>query len=327
MKSFLTILLISFAINANAQKIRFTNSTNQWTTLSIDGDGCSSQNSFSYSNDTIVSGITYKTMLGSGTPYFGYHDECYCGTYISNFQSAILIREDTTTGIVYYFNQTDSAEHILYNYNLNVGDSISYSIYTEIYTDTVASIDSVLYNGVYYKIFNFQNKALGSDRSYTVLEGIGCTNDPMFPSYFGGCFEYGESLVCFYENGVRPGITAPINSCSQYGSSCFYGSGFNNITGCGMFLSTDNIDKTTPNIIISPNPAFDYIDITTSGQFDENTTISVYDIDGSCILKTNADVQKDKVEVNTSYWSDGLYMVIVQNNTGIIKKEKIVVMK
>jgi len=323
MKSFLTILFISSAISANAQKIRFTNSTNQWTTLSINGDGCSFQNSFSYYTDTVVYGITYKSMNSIWSVYSGYHSSCYCGLADVGTQLNYLIREDTIAGMVYYFNPTDSAEHILYNYNLNVGDSISYSIYPEIYTDTVASIDSVLYNGVYYKIFNFQNKALGSDRSYTVLEGVGCTNDPVFPSYFGGCFEYGESLICFYENGVRPAILAPINSCSGYGSACYDQTGFNNVTGCDVFLATTNIKKTTPNITISPNPAYDHID----GQFGDNTNISVYDISGQCILRIKAAVQKNTLELNTSNWIDGLYMVIVQNNTGIIKNEKVVVMK
>jgi len=327
MKSFLTILFISLAISANAQKIRFTNSTNQWTTLSINGDGCSFQNSFSYYTDTVVYGITYKSMHSMWSVYSGYHSSCYCGLADVGTQLNYLIREDTIAGMVYYFNPTDSAEYILYNYNLNVGDSISYSVYPAIYTDTVTSIDSVLYNGSYYKILNFQNKTLGSDRSYTVLEGVGCTNDPVFPSYFGGCFEYGESLICFYENGLRPGITAPINSCSKYGTSCFYDSTFNNITGCDMFLSTNNIKKPTPDITISPNPSFDHIYITTDEQFDDNTTISVYDINGSCILKTKPSGQKSKVEINTTYWSEGLYMLIVQNNTGIIKNEKVVVMK
>ncbi len=332
MKPILTVLLLFITLSAGAQKIRFSDSTNQWTTLSVNGDGCYFQTSFRYGADTIIHGITYRKLFGNGSQYFGYHDVCYCGLPEFGSQYYYGIREDTIAGLVYYIVSSpgvpDTLEHLLYNYNLNVGDSINYAFGGGSHTDTVVSMDSTPINGIYHKIFNFQNKVLGFHLSYTVLEGVGCTNSPIFPTFFGGCFEYSESLVCFYENGMLPAAHAPINSCAANSPSCtpyFDGNIFDNIMNCGSFLSVKTINKQT-TFAIDPNPATDHIDIISDRPFAPNTSISVYDMTGRCILRTPAE-QQNSVSINTGAWADGLYMVIIQDNNGILKKEKIVVIK
>ena len=331
MKPILIILLFSIALNASAQKIRFTETTNQWMTTSVNGDGCYFSTYFSYGTDTIIHGITYRKLFGNGSQYSGYHDMCYCGTYEFAAQYYYGIREDTIAGMVYYIGLStggaDTQEHLLYNYNFNVGDSITYTFGGGSHTDTVVSIDSTLINGVYHKIFNFQNKVLGFQLSYTVLEGVGCTNSPVFPTFFGGCFEYGESLVCFYENGILPAAHAPINSCGSCTPNCppyFNGTIFDNILNCGSMLSVKTINEQTPSITITPTPATDHIDITSDHPFPSNTFITVYDMSGKSVFRTSAE-QQNTMTINTSECIEGLYMIIIQDNSGIIKKEKVVI--
>ncbi len=330
MKHIPTILLLVFAINTNAQKIRFTDSTNHWTTLSLrGGDLCSFQNTFSYGADTTVSGISYRYMRESSSLFIP--GSCmgsgFCmGGGADSFN--YLVREDTTSGIVYYINPFDTLEHLLFNYNLNVGDSITYLFPSNSFTDSVASIDSTLINGIYHKIFNMQNKGNPTGRNYTILEGIGCTNSPTFPAWFPGCFEYTESLVCFSEHGTYPTASAPINSCAAYSSypcSYLFIPSFHNIAGCVGALATSNAKKQTPFLTITPNPATDHIDITSEHPFAQNTFVTVYDMSGRSVFRTQAE-QKSSVTINTSEWRiDGLYMIIIQDNSGIIKKEKMVV--
>src|ERR1035437_1492907 len=218
MKTFISILLLLLPFSSIAQKIRFSDNRNQGTTLGFASDTQPFQNVFIFGTDTLAYGMIYKPIHNLQHPYFcGWFTGCSGGGGpLLNF----LIREDTIAHIVYCRNvsayTTDTLEHILYNYNFNIGDSINYKGFI----DTVASIDSTLINGIYHKIFNFQNKAHG--RSYTVLEGVGCTNNPVFPASFGACFEYGESLFCFSQNGVRPAIHAPINSRARFATGCCY---------------------------------------------------------------------------------------------------------
>jgi len=319
MKQLLFMLLFVFSISSSAQKIRFTNNTNQWNTLSIDGNACSNLNSFQYGADTIVRGITYKSMYSTWSNYFGYHYSCtYCGYSDGGDEINCLVREDTVTGIVYYLKPTDTSEHILYNYNLQVGDSISYGLIT----DTVASIDSTLSNGVYYRIWNLQNKAPGLFRSYTVLEGVGCTNDPVFPAWFGECFEFGESLTCFYEHDSFPVITAPINSCSHYENRfgcCTINTGvFNNAAGCssgsgtiggGSSISVSNIKQEIPYLAIFPNPAITQLTITAP---DEMTSIVITNLLGQTVY--NGECHSQKAEVDIADLVNGMYFVRVNGS-------------
>ena len=200
----------------------------------------------------------------------------------------------------------------------------SYGTPIDTMTDTVVSIDSTIINGVYHKIFNMQNIAYGSARSYTVLEGVGCTNNPVFPVYFTTCFEYGESLFCFSQHDMQPEIHAPINSCAVFATSCgppLYS--FDN-SGCAGVLSIGATSKQMQNIAVSPNPATDHINITSDRPFVPNTFITVYDMSGRSVFRTLAE-QQNSLTINTSEWIDGLYMIIIQDNSGIIKKEKMVV--
>lgn len=334
MKNLISTLLVAIMLHhtATAQKLRFTESTNQWTTLSLrGGDLCSFQNFFTYGADTTVSGSIYHSMTETSSLFLA--GSCMgTGGCMGGFVTPnnYLVREDTSAGIVYYLNPVDSAEHILFNYNMQVGDSITYILTTGSFVDAVDSIDSTLINGVYHKIFNMHNRVLGTQRSYTILEGVGCTNSPMFPAWFPSCFEYSESLVCFSGHGSYPAADAPINSCAKYGSyPCgnYYVPSFHNTAGCVGTLNANNEKSHTRSIIVAPNPATDHLNITSATAFDNNTTISAYDVTGRCVSKTKAESGKNELNINTAEWSAGVYMIIVQNKEGIVKREKVVVVK
>ena len=323
MKKLLSLSLLLLSLHTFAQKIRFTNSTNQWTTLSFTADAHPMEHVYHYTTDSVIGGVVYKN-IALDRFYYSCPGSGPCTTSSDGGKGG-LVREDTLTGFVYYF---DTSEHLLYNYNMHVGDSISYrSIFSPVfYTDTVASIDSTLINGVYHKIFNMVGK--NGPRSYTVLEGVGCTNAPLFPVYLFACFEYGESLVCFSHNGVHPAARAPINSCAPFATMCCpysYFPDFNNSIGCATLLSTAQTITTVTTYSISPNPAFAELSITAHQPFTENTTISVYDFTGRIVYQSKAEASRESISIATTYWSSGICLVTIQNQNGIVHKDKIVV--
>ncbi len=198
------------------------------------------------------------------------------------------IREDTSAGIVFYrAPMSDTLEHILYNYNLNVGDTIKINVVNmadTFITDSVESVDSILIDGVFHKRWGMQSKYnTYQARGYTIVEGIGSTDNPMWPGFFQGCFEYFERLKCFSQDGYNPPFTAPY-------SSCHIGEALDSINNTGdcISLSTRYFDKNPP-LSINPNPATDHIAITGDQAFAANIFISAYDMTGRLVMRAPAE--------------------------------------
>jgi hypothetical protein len=230
------------------------------------------------------------------------------------YGNGVLVREDTTAGMVYYRYPAfgDTAERILYNYNLNIGDTLQYSASI---ADSVIAIDSVLMNGVYHKTFDFTSKAGRGSRTYTVIEGIGTSNHPVYPMFIGSCFEFTESLLCFRQNGFPPSVTIKRNGC---------------FSGGGSFMNCSTIDVKSPgntshSMVISPNPATSQLSIAAAASLNAGHTISVYDAVGRCIYKGNSEPNKAAIMLNTSEWADGLYMVVVRDNSGASEKGMVMI--
>lgn len=99
---------------------------------------------------------------------------------------------------------------------------------------------------------------------------------------------------------------------------------------CGtyVFPGTNGVE-TIPNkqaITIAPNPASDHISISMDSQPGADVHVSVYDATGKKLYQSQSENQNDKV-INTSSWNSGLYLIIVQCGTNIIKKEKVIISK
>ena len=314
MKPILSFLFISLALHVTAQKIRFTDHRNQWHTTGLFADCAYFATSYYYGADTVFHGMTYKPILTSR----------YLGAFCSMSDGppyGFYVREDTDANMVYFtlrdgFSDTD--EHILYNYNLNAGDTITYWQYGSPQLDSVTSIDSVFISGVSHKVFYIQTTSLPTPFVYTIVEGIGSAEDPLAPAWTSTCFEYFEALVCFAQDATYPLVNVPVETCEPG----YPVDTFRNGAGC-LSLNIHNSKPPEPPTIV-PNPANDQINVTSDQPFAPNTFISVYDMTGRSILHIRAERQ-NTVTVNTSEWADGLYMVIIPDNNGILKKEKIVV--
>jgi hypothetical protein len=300
MRIIATILVMSLCARVSAQRLRFTDQGNQWVTIGSYGIvGTTTLRTMNYGADTTLYGTTYKRISNA---------------------DLFFVREDTIANKVYYrsFNSLDTSENILYDFNLKIGDTIRplgarYGV-----LDSVYNVDSVWINLRKYKIFSMTPSKKTGGIPYTVIEGIGCTNGPTFPVSNNGCVEFQQSLVCFSRSGYYPAVNAAINYCGRYP----YRSNFVNSVGCA--LGTYNISKEEATFTILPNPANDYIEITSTGKLEPNTFFSVYDAGGRCVTHTMG-ISQNTTTINTSLLNDGLFMVIIQNNNGIIKKEKVIV--
>jgi hypothetical protein len=125
-------------------------------------------------NDTIINTWTYKKITG------------YTGLW--NMQ-LIGIRQDITNKKVFGIDGNTLQEVLLYDFDLNVGDTIRFRPLVQCDSiSIVTSIDSVWVGSSYRKRYNL-------NLNVSLIEGIGSTSGLVESN----CFE-GANLLCYYTN-------------------------------------------------------------------------------------------------------------------------------
>ena len=96
------------------------------------------------------------------------------------------IRQDTLNKKIYVVLTDSTTEHILYDFSLQVGDTISSVLHTltagclGFNTETIYLIDTIQVNGNDHRVFHYQGSCVGTDGSY--IEGIGSEFGLLFPN-------------------------------------------------------------------------------------------------------------------------------------------------
>lgn len=187
----LSILFVVFSFRGSAQKIKFTDSTNKWIIYVtwLNGTYLGGMEFREYTNDSLVTldSLVYRQFYPSG-----------------------LIREDTIARKVYYRSNASDEEKVLYDYNLNIGDTFRMKKSpTASFLHIVVHIDSTLIRNVWHKIWYL--KAGNSQlQSYAVVEGIGCMWDVKFPLWPYIFFEHTAHVICFQTNNDYPAMNPPV---------------------------------------------------------------------------------------------------------------------
>ena len=191
-----------------------------------------------------------------------------------------LLREDTIARKVYYLPIDSTNERLLYDFNLNVGDTLKpYTAYSCLTPIIVTQIDSVLIGGNFRKQWTVNSgNCLWDGR---IIEGIG--------SLFG--------LLEPYSNFERWGFVDcySVNSVTMFSQS----------PDCPVLIT--NIDKQikVDNVTISPNPAKNSITISqTEPTFNK---YEIYSLNGKLVAENKITSILQKVDL-TNY-AEGMYIV------------------
>ncbi len=239
MKQLLLLFTVLASLSANAQKIRFTDTTNQWTLLSLTADLTSGTIDVRFGKDTMLAGYSYRTL------------------------NSIAIREDTADHRLYFrgiYFPADTAEHVLFDYNLQVNDTFTLAVGNRYSKHIVHSIDSVQIGNNHYKTWDMRatrsNPPSGyGAKDYIFIEGLGTNYGPAFSTYpfiFEGC----EQLRCFSNQGVVskciPHVSLPCSSWYIRGPQPV--SWFDNEASCSFTLAVANVAGKTSVPVLYPNP-------------------------------------------------------------------------
>lgn len=213
--------------------------------------------------DTIIGSYTYKRF--------------YVGNYFKGG-----IRENNQT--IYYYNADSIMEYVIYDFNLQSGDTVI-PPYTEGFAlDTVAVwwIDSMLLNdNNYHKAFHMGCAAIN-------IEGVGSIMGPLTPGY--GCsVSGGLRLNCF---------TNDTNLVYTIGAW----------TGC--ITGMENKSSEINSVKIFPNPTFDFIKVEKHYSVEKNACYKIRGNTGKIILES----KNIPNEINIKNLAKGIYFITFENN-------------
>lgn len=290
---YLIALSLTIIITGVQSQNMIVNESGLWSTLEIHclpwGNSYSTY-FIKFSGDTVVDDLTYKKVL-----------KCTEETQ-SEWSTYGLIREDNENRV--FLRPVGYIEGLVYDFGVSIGDSVV-ALNVFINPDTlhfvVTQIDSVLLLDGYRKrvsLFEYNNI-----KEEVWIEGVGSLfgilnscND----SYGGLCGSY-EGL-CYEEDGTL------VYRLEEYNE-------------CYVSITTNVEDRESPKLIISPNPAKSFVNLT----FDEagHKEIEIYNLQGVKLISAKG--TGNQFSVNLEQLKKDIYIFKVRSNDIIYPSYKLIV--
>ncbi len=206
------------------------------------------------------------------------------------------IREDNN---VIFFRE-DSVDHILYDFNVNIGDTIQWwgldtNPSSPMYF-IVSTVDSITIKNEPRKRIGFDlapNDSLVIEIAY-VIEGVG-SDRGLLPHY--GYFESGGGLDCYMEKDTFLFSRYTFSDCTT--------------------MSTKKI-FTQKEINIAPNPSNYQIEISIEDYL-TNGRIEVYDLNGKRVIQER--FEGNRQVLNITELESGLYILLIKTENGIYRNK------
>lgn len=287
--------------------------------------------SFIYSTqgDTVISGNTYKILIESD--YLGSSQTCTYG----------YIREDTSARKIFFIDNIFTPEELLYDFSMQVGDSINLSFYQGfgIYTSGIFTLDSITTINIpagMRNLYHLYNHSQPFSPPLQWIEGVGHPGHIIYTkscNSWGGFFSFScfdqvdrnfcQMLTCFEHTGTKVYFdscahqNAINNFCVYYADSCNYW----NI--CGSVV--ENLAITS--FYVSPNPATDASILTIKLSRNTEATIFLKDGEGRTILptkKTKLAAGENKIPLSLKNLSPGIYFIELNTSEKSFYKKLVV---
>jgi hypothetical protein len=253
--------------------------------------GTSDENySIIISGDTIISGKTYQILT---IPFAQSFTSGECDHIMVGYKGAI--RHDNVLKKVFIIPPTETLEQLLYDFNMQVGDTVKGYIETNNFPpDTVQSVDSVFIGNSYRKRWNIN---IGYGVQF--IEGIGST--------FG--------LV---ERSPGNKIDLP-----DYTLNCFQQNTFtiypNTSSNCELITAVNPEEKLSDEINIFPNPSNGSFTICFGSENIKEIVLT--DILGNILLK-QIPINETKIKVDNL--NEGIYILSVLKTDNKVTSRKII---
>jgi hypothetical protein len=242
--------------------------------------------SLTITGDTAIAGHTYRKLY---TPFVIASPPGFL-LFTSGYKGAI--RQDTLLKKVFIIPPADTIEQLLYDFSLQVGDSIQGYLEFNHFHNQVVAIDSILVGGNYRKRW-----VIGICPYFNLIDGIGSSYGLIGFPHCGG--EDNIDLTCFSQN-----------------NSTLYPSGASN---CNLILNNNNISDNNL-LMFYPNPFHSNCTIHLCNDY-KDYELRIYDSQG-VLVRVEKSIQSSKYTLERGYLSDGIYLLqlIYEKNKYLIKK-------
>ena len=287
MKTIGTLFILLMSISLNAQNY-FANNPQWRQSSSCRWYGeCIEEQEFVYyiNGDSVVDNITYKKLLKHGRldqSWMGPEPHEGCDDHYTFDTFHTLVRQE---GKKIYIKETGDVDTLLYDFNLNIGDTIPVTWNQPSNNLVVVGIDSLLVGNSFRTVFH-----LDATTNNSLIEGIG--NDNGFLEPIVTVLECGYNLNCY-----------ALNDTTYYPEQG---------AQCDLAVSVpQNPEDEMVNIY--PNPACEFIYIKpVNFTLKEKAQIEIFNINGKMVY--SGVFNSDKRRINVNQWPNGMFIFKIVAN-------------
>lgn len=238
--------------------------------------------------DTLINDLTYTKL----------YSEFIYDTKSTNYEGAYRI--DTDDECVYFIDNYDNTESLLYDFKLIPGDTIiisgsNYEPYSLVCLDT----SSILINGTPHKTYSIHSYLSNGTSCYTQwVKGLGSLRMPIETDVFcGASFEWVYDLTCFYYKDLK---------MYEWEMNPYF-------TGCYGHDIVGIEEHPIENLQVVPNPVVDLSKLLGYKNDHQKINYQLLDITGRIIYEQN-NTQHSEIVINKSNYTSGIYFLRVYSN-------------
>ncbi len=288
-KTFLILIQVILVSSVSGQTLVKENRL--WSNTLIGTESGSQYQSWwiRFNGDSVVSDTTYSIIYRSDSES---HE---------NWYKYGLIREDSSNKV---FLRKNNYDYLLYDFNLEVGDSIRWPYGGYCHVAIVDSITLDFWENPLKRIHFYLYGSSGYIWPYPWIEGIGSTQGILSGVEYIGIVGGAYALVCYSENEVL--------KYHEYFNTCFPQGFLESIESNIDELSSVNV-RYGPDILL-----FEFENIDT-----QNAKIWIYNISGKIV--GSYDIRGVRIlEISKSDFDSGLYIFRFMNNNKLIEGKFII---
>ncbi len=256
--------------------------------------------------DTVISGISYHKIYESGYyAQYGLPAQNLIDSYYYYNTYFGVIRQGANKK-VYTYNTFSNQDELLYDFNLQVGDTIPFAVnHPTGFGDTltISRIDSIFDGTNYRKHFFITAHQSGfTDSNYTsIIEGIGSTYGLFY--IIDPPFEYTGTLKCFIQNDSTKYTDGSLNACD-------------------LITNVNEHSQQGFSINIFPNP-FNYS--TTIKVSDEffNAELNIFNAIGEVV--NHQTIKGKTLIIYRNDFDEGIYFYQITSNKGKVRTGKFMI--
>ncbi len=289
-KLFLSIFVISTMFALSQNTTNFVNSKATWNVARTLPNATpehpnfveTTTTVFGFMGDTTIEGNTWLKL---------------CSTPDSNFTTDFTylgsLREED--GYVYFIDPLNTVD-TLYNFNLQLGDSVLYNFALGSDYLKIEAIDSIEIEGEYRKRFVIEEAPYPPTYMSDVwIEGIGSIHGPLFPKH-----------PQTFESEIPDSLNL---TCYKLDNSVLWNSPLYDDCYINIVLSSSEIEK--GEFRLYPNPATDRLQVELPQNESGNYAIAVFDLLGKKQVESFFN-QSETVEIDISSLKNSFYVVEIR---------------